>query len=168
MAFRLSSFFELEAELTSPLDLSTPTSLFKFAQQINLAQGAGVDQADKIWHDSRSLAASGTENLDLSGVLADPFGASILFARIKGIILRTAKANTNNVVLGNSGVNAFLGPFGAAAHTLAVRPGGLLVLFAPDATGYVVTPATGDILTVTNSAAGSSVSYDIALVGAAS
>jgi hypothetical protein len=36
---------------------------------------------------------------------------------------------------------------------------------APDATGYPVTAATGDLVTLTNSAAGTSVTYDVIIIG---
>jgi len=136
------------------------------SQVINLANGTGADQADRVFSETRTLAASGTYDLDLAGVLTDVFGVALTFARIKAIILFALAANTNNVVLGNSGVNAFLGPFGAAAHTVNVMPGGMLVMVSPNATGWPVTAGTGDILKTTNSAGGTGVTYDIVLIGA--
>ena len=48
-----------------------------------------------------------------------------------------------------------------------IRPGGSLALIAGsgDATGYVVTAATADILRFTNGGAGSSVTYDVIIFG---
>lgn len=157
---------DLDADYTAALDLSTTENHLDFTRQIALATGTGANQADKIWHDERTLAASASEDLDLAGVLVDAFGATVTLARVKGLIVYAAAANTNDVVIGNAASNGWVGPFGAAAHTLAVRPGGLLCLFAPGATGYVVTPSTGDLLHVANSAGGSSVTYDIVVIGA--
>lgn len=49
---------------------------------------------------------------------------------------------------------------------MTVRPGGLLVLAAPDVAAYAVTAATGDLLHVANSAGGSAVTYDVVVIGA--
>jgi hypothetical protein len=46
-----------------------------------------------------------------------------------------------------------------------VRPGGLAVLAAPDATAYVVTAGTGDLIDIVNTAAGN-VAPEIYLIGA--
>jgi hypothetical protein len=97
----------------------------------------------------------------------DPFGQAITFARVKGLIVSASAANANNVVIGGAASNAFTGVFGASTHTLAVRPGGLLVLTAPDASGYVVTAGTGDLLRVANSGGGTPVTYQIVVIGAA-
>ncbi|MER7126743.1 hypothetical protein [Micrococcus luteus] len=167
MAFRLSSFFELEAEVTSPLDLSTPTNLLSFARQLSLAQGAGAGQADMVWSDQRTVAASGTDALDLAGSLVGPFGTTLTFARIKMLVVFAATGNTNNVNVvtpGSNGVPLFL----AASDGIAVKPGGAFVWYDPSAAGVVVTPATGDLLNVVNSGGGTSVTYDIHIVGASS
>ncbi|MEV0149107.1 MULTISPECIES: hypothetical protein [unclassified Nonomuraea] len=159
---------QLTAELTSPLDLTTGSAPLSFARQVSFADGVGLNQANRIWSDERTLAASANEDLDLAGTLTDPFGVAITLARVKALFVAASAANANNVVIGAAASNAFVGPFGAATHTLAVRPGGLLALTAPDATGYAVTAGTGDLLRVANSGAGSSVTYQIVVIGAAS
>lgn len=129
------------------------------------ASGTGADQADLIWTDTRTLAASGTENLDLAGVLTDAFGAVITAVEIVAIMVTAAPGNANNVVLGNHATAAIL-LFGAAAHTFAVKPGGVFLAVAPNASGLLtVTPATADMLMVTNSAGGTPVTYTIAILG---
>lgn len=165
MAFRLQSAFELEAEVTSPLDLSTPTNVVRLARQMNFAQGAGAGQADMIWSDQRTIAASGTDALDLAGVLAGPFGGTLTFARIKMLLVVAALGNTNNVNVvmpASNGVPLFL----AAADGIAVKPGGMLLWHDPSAAGVAVTAGTGDLLNIVNSGGGTGVTYDIHLVGA--
>lgn len=165
MTFRLQSFFQLEAEVTSPLDLSTPTNLIKLARQMNLAQGAGAGQADMLWSDQRTISASGSDALDLAGSLTGPFGTTLTFARIKMIVVLAAAGNTNNVNVttpGSNGTPLFL----AAGDGIAVKPGGAFMWFDPSAAGVAVTAATGDLLTIVNSGAGTSVTYDIHIVGA--
>lgn len=158
---------DLATLLTAALDLSTTSSPTRLSHQINLANGSGAGQASKLWTDRRTLAASGTEDLDLAGTaLTDPFGAAISFARIKGLLIRAAAGNTNNVVVGGAASNAFINWVSDATDKIVVRPGGLLLLVAPDATGYAVTAATGDLLTIANSGGTTGVTYDIALIGA--
>jgi hypothetical protein len=46
-----------------------------------------------------------------------------------------------------------------------VKPGGMLVMTAPDATGLAVTAGTGDKLKLANSAGSTSVTYDVIILG---
>ena len=153
--------------MTSPLDLSTPTNLVRLARQMNLAQGAGAAQADMIWSDQRTIAASGTDALDLAGSLAGPFGGTLTFARIKMLLVVAAAGNTNNVNIvmpGSNGVPLFL----AASDGIAVKPAGLFLWYDPSAAGVAVTAGTGDLLNIVNSGGGTGVTYDIHIVGASS
>ncbi len=130
-----------------------------------LSSGTGANQASNMFHDVRTIAASGTDNLDLSGVLTNVFGVTLVFTKIKALFVKAAAANTNDVLLGN-GANPFIGPFGAAgASVVTVKPGGIALFVAPDVNGYAVTASTGDILKVANSSSGTSVTYDIVILG---
>lgn len=153
------------ATLNNALDLQSASSALTYAQSLGMSSGVGINQADKIFSDHRTIAASGTDDLDLAGVLIDPLGAVITMARLKMLIVKAAAANTNNVVMGG-GTNFVSTIMGGTTPTLTIRPGGLLVLAAPDAVGYVITAATADILRFSNSGAGTGVDYDVILVGA--
>ncbi|MEU2111826.1 hypothetical protein [Streptomyces sp. NPDC019507] len=155
------------AELTSAADLATGAVPLTVRHAVSLASGTGVGKADRIFHDRRTLAASATEDLDLAGVLLDSFGAAITFARIKGLIIKAAAANTNNVVVGAAAANPWTALLGATG-TLIVRPGTAVAVAAGEAdpTGYAVTAGTADMLKVANSGAGTSVTYDVVLIGA--
>lgn len=153
------------ATLNNQLDLQLASSPITYATSLGFSSGTGVNQADKIFSDHRTIAPSGTDDLDLAGVLLDPLGATITMARLKGLIVKAAAANTNNVVMG-VGSNPITTILGGTTPTLNIRPGGVLALFAPDAVGYVVTAATADILRFANSGAGTVVDYDVILIGA--
>lgn len=152
---------------TTTLDFGTPEASLAKTFSVSLASGTGAGQADRIFTDTRTLGASGTEDLDLAGVLTDAFGATLTFAKVKAIYIAAAAGNTNNVVVGGAASNGFITWVGGATHTVTVRPGGAFALFAgsADANGYAVTAGTGDKLTVTNSAGTTSVTYDIAVIG---
>lgn len=155
----------LAATLTNPLDLSTPTDALVKAIKLVMTSGTSTDQADRIFHDQRTLSASATEDLDLAGSLTGPLGTTITFARIKVVLVSAASGNTNSVQVtrpASNGVPLFL----AAGDGLAVRPGGLFAWAATDSTGVAVTAGTGDLLTFTNSAGSTSVTYDVVIIGA--
>lgn len=156
---------QVSAVLQAALDLETPGSDLTYRKILDLADGSGLNQANKKWSDQRTLALSANEDLDLSGVLVNALGVAITFTRIVAVIIVAAAGNANTVKVKPAAVNGFVTPFNAATDTVVIRPGGLLVLVAPDATGYVVTAATGDLLNIANGGAGTSVTYDIILIG---
>ncbi|NUS86322.1 MAG: hypothetical protein HOY75_27270 [Streptomyces sp.] len=165
MALSTNMRLDLKSTLSSALDLVTSRAPLDYSAVIDLASGTGANQADRIFADTRTLAASATEDLDLAGVLSDPLGAALTFARIKAVLIRAAAGNTNSVNVTRpaaNGVPLFL----AASDGLAVRPGGLFLWVAPDATGVAVTAGTGDLLTLTNSAGSTGVTYDVIIIGA--
>lgn len=147
-------------------DLASVTADFNSLPktEITLTPGTSSGNADLIFMDTRTLAASATENLDLAGSLTDPLGATLTFVTIKAIYVKAASANTNNVVVGGAGSNTLLGIFSDATDKIVVKPGGVFMWVAP-ATGATVTASTGDILLVANSSSGSSVTYDIVIIG---
>ncbi len=150
---------------TSALDLGTASLPIDVQAALTLANGTGADQADLIFTDQRTLAASGTENLDVAGALSGAFGSTITMARVKAIFVKAAAGNTNDVQVtrpGSNGVPLFL----AAGDGVALKPGGFMMIATGNATAYPVTAGTGDLLTFTNSAGGTSVTYDIIIVGA--
>lgn len=150
---------------TSALDLGTASLPLDFSRALRLRDGTGADQADLLWTDQRTLSASANEDLDLAGSLSDAFGSTLTFARIKGLIVAASSANTNNVVVSRPASNG-VPIFGAASDAISVRPGGLLAWVAPDATAVAVTAGTGDLINIANSSSGTSVTYDIVLIGA--
>ncbi|SDM77326.1 hypothetical protein [Streptomyces wuyuanensis] len=166
MALTSSLSVAASAELTSAADLATGAVPLTVRHAVSLASGTGVGKADKVFHDRRTLAASATEDLDLAGVLLDSFGAAITFARVKGLVVTAAAGNVNNVVIGAAAANPWTALLGATG-TLIVRPGGFVCVGAGAAdVGYAVTAGSGDVLRVANSGAGSSVTYDIVIIGA--
>ncbi len=166
MPLTTKAVLDVQATQTSALDLGSASVALPFTRQFVWASGTGANQADQMWSDERTLTASSTEDLDLTGTaLQNPFGVNIAFARIKGVIVYALPANTNNVVVGNV-TNGIVGWFGAATQSISVRPGGMFAIFAPDATAYTVTAGTADLLHIANSGAGTSVTYDIVIIGA--
>jgi hypothetical protein len=131
----------------------------------NFNNGTGAAQAAEIWRSAaRSIAASSSEVLDMNAVLLDKLGATVTLTRVVALIVHAAAANTNNVLVGGN-TTPFATLFGDPSDIVVVRPGGTVAFIAADATAYVVTAATGDLLKVANSGAGTAVVYDITVIG---
>jgi hypothetical protein len=165
-SLKTSMVFDLAATFSEALDLQTRQAPAAFKRTFGWTDGAAVDKANLIWTDRRTLAASTTEDLDLTGGLTDAFGSAITFARIKALIIAASSGNANNVHVGGDAAG-LVGWVANNSDIVVVRPGGLLVWIAPDATAAAVTATTADVLQIANSAGSTSVTYDIALIGAA-
>lgn len=167
MGLNATLALSVSANHTKTLDLAEGKVALSKIYQALLTSGTGVGQADLIFHDTRTLSASATENLDLSGVLTDAFGATLAFVKVKALIFVAAAANTNNVIVGGDVTNTFFPMFGLETDSLILRPGTTFALICGvgDSVGYAVTGGTADLLKVTNSAGSTSVSYDVYVFG---
>lgn len=161
----LAVLAQVVGTINAPNDLATISGKVDTTGRLDYKTGVGAGQANLMFSDRRTLAASANEDLDLVGSLQDPFGAILNFARIKAIIIIAAATNTNKVVVGGAAANAFVGPFGGATEKQSIDPGGVLVLATRTAAGWPVTPTTADLLRIANGAAGSAVTYDIIILG---
>lgn len=134
---------------------------------VTYANGVGANQANVFFADTRTLAASATEDLDLTGSLSDVFAASLVNARIKGIRISAASGNTNNVIVGAASATQWSTLLNAAG-TVTLHPGAYFEAATPTAAGWTVTAGTGDLLKIANSGGSTSVTYTIELIGGAS
>lgn len=155
---------------TAPtIDLGTGTAAavsITSEDAIATTNGTGAGQADRVFSDRRTLTASSTEDLDLAGGVTDAFGNTITFARIKSIKIKAATANTNTVVIGAAGSNQWTTLLNSTG-TVTLNKGGIFMAAcgSTDSTGWTVTAGTGDLLKIANGGAGTSVTYDITIVG---
>ena len=158
--------FSVAATANNQLDLLKASAAMAYSRSGSFQTGTGLNQADRMWSDKRQIAASGTDDLDLNGTaLQDPLGANLALLRIKVLAVYAYTTNINNVLLGAAAANPVTTILGATG-VLTIRPGGMLLLTAPDATAYAITAATADLLRFANSGAGSVVDYDVVIIGA--
>lgn len=142
-----------------------------------LTNGVGAGQCDELYSAVLTIVGAGTNNLDLSGALANVLGdTGITFARIKaGLIwLRSTSDTTpdgivgtacSGITVGGAAANPWVGPMGGTgAHS--IRNGGHYSFGDPGATGWVVTAGTGDVYKIINNDAVISAIVDITLWGA--
>lgn len=152
----------IRAELTGTADLSTPRDLLNYSFSQVLTSGTGASQADKLFHDTRTLTTGASEDIDLAGSLTDGFGQTITFAKIKLVLIRN-KSTARTLTVGNA-TDALVNWVGAANDVINIGPGGVLFLMAPGTAGYAVTPDTADDIKILNDS-GSSCEYDIIIIG---
>ena len=132
------------------------------------SDGTTVNKFDRLYMAQRTVATGANDDIDLTGVLTDVFGATIAAVELVGIMVinkqKDGTVNTTNLTIG-AGSNPFTGFLGGTTPTLGpIRPGGVLLLMSPDAAGLgAITAGTGDILRIANSAGATNV-YQIALL----
>ena len=154
--------------LVGAADHSSPKAIDDLSAVVQLTSGVGANQADTVFSDNRSLAASANETLDLSGgALKDDLGAPANFAKVKAILIIASKTNVNNLVVGAAASNPFVGPLGGTAPTITIPPGGFVMLAAP-ANGWNSPDGVADQLKIANGGAGTPVDYDVHILGTSS
>lgn len=157
---------DINAFLTGLGDLGSPQANLSLSYARDWVNGTAASQADLAWGDTNTLAASATTDIDLAGSLTNPLGGTLTFARVKALLVVASAANTNNVVVGGAASAQWVGPFGAATHTVALQPGAGFFIATPTAAAWPVTATTADLLRIANSAGSTGVDYSILLVGA--
>jgi hypothetical protein len=157
----------LDATLTGTAGLSAPQSPVNTRYDRSFANGAGAAQANEMYAATLTIGASATTTIDVAtgGGLLNALGLPLALARIKGIYVKAAAANANNVVLTRPAANG-VPIFSAVSAAFAIKPDGLFSIWDPSAAGIVVTAATADLIDFTNSGAGSSVTCDVVIIGA--
>lgn len=150
-------------DYTSSLDQGIARAALTLEQAITLTDGTGSGQADRVFSDQRTIAASSSETLDLNSMV-DPFAIAKTIAKIKFIMIVASSSNTNNVEVGGAASNQFYANlFKDSSDKIVLRPGAAFCFYDP--TGLTVTDASADSLKIANSSSGSSVTYDILIVG---
>lgn len=145
-------------------DIGSPKMRATVDKILSLSEGTdATSKANVFFGDTRTIALSANENIDLSGALTDAFGASIVAGEIVAIYIEAAAANVNSVQVTRPASNGFIGPFIATGDGVTIKPGEYALFVSQS--GWAVTPATGDLINIANSGAGTSVEYDIIIVG---
>lgn len=134
--------------------------------QTSYTDGSGAGNAQVRYEDTRTVASSTDDDLDLAGVLTDRFGNTLTFANIKTIRIEADAANVSNIVLGSDNAAQVSTLFDLADAGLNIPPGGAIQIdVGATSTGYAVTATTADILTITNTDGSNTADYTIILIG---
>lgn len=143
-------------------DLRDATADHLWQQVFDWESGTAATQADRVWSDTRSAAAS-ADTIDLLGTLTDISGTTISFVEVAGFAIRNkSTTSTENLTVG-AGSNNWSGWAGASGHQVVIPPGGAFVWFAGTVDANSPTAGTGDILTIDPGS--DTISYDIIIFG---
>jgi hypothetical protein len=110
---------------------------------ITFANGAGANQAKVLYQGKLSLSA-GALSVDLNGVLTDSYGSTVSLVRVKAIYIQNNSAS-NPQTFGAAASNAWATLLNSTG-TITLPAGAWFIAATPDATGWAVTAATGDLL----------------------
>ena len=157
-----TTLVKIQGNLSRSLDLVTVLSNFTYTSTENWTDGTGANQYQVVFSDERTTDSTG-EELDLAGVLKDPFNLTLTFTAVKVISIEASSSNTNNTIL-IGGTHPVTGIFADTSDAIIVRPGGTLTIVAPDTTGYAITATSADDLKVYSSGTGN-VKYKIVILG---
>lgn len=164
MAVTTTGSYRVGSTITKVNGAQTLSNELISTGSLALAAGTGANAADKVYSARPTIAGSATLSLDMAGTLLDIYGDPFIVARVKLISIKcdaTLCPNIINLTRPAAGVPFLV----AASDAIPLRPGAVFNLYAPDATGYVVTPTTADLIDLVNTAAGS-VQPEIFIVGA--
>ena len=159
---------------TSTTDLGSATWTYPSSGATSwtntFTSGTGLNQANKVYQDSVTLAGSGTSTIDLDSTLTGPL-ASVSFTRIYAILIRrtdtpAASTQDENLTIGGDFIlTKYLVGWVDDAVTIPIPPGGVFYMLAPNSTGIAVTASTGDQVTITNASAADSCTFQILVLG---
>lgn len=143
----------------APVNVRLPAGLAPIAY----AYGSAGGQLEKMWVRQITLTASTSTDLDLTALTGGQGDTSFAKVKILGIYNNEAVTSgaTKTVTVGNV-TNGWVGPFGAATHTMTVASGCALLNFNKETAGWAVVGGTGDLLRLTPGAANTSVTVVIA------
>jgi hypothetical protein len=148
------------------LDLATVADDAKLEYDKSLADGVADDQADKVWHDSRTLNAAANDDLDLTALVHTIFGSTVTisFAKIKAIlIVNTSTTAGDDLTVGGAASQEWTAWVAAAGDKVRV-PADSCLLISNRKTGWTVTNGASDTLRIT-SAGANPITYKIAVLG---
>ena len=141
----------------------------------SLTNGTGANQAQRFWYDTgRTLSASANDSIDVydlgsldigAGAGLDSLGQSHALTGIKALYVKNHSDSGGNIRVGGDGTAAaWNSPFNGDDDALVdLPPGGVLLLVAPDASGWAVADTSNHLLKITDAGSGST--YDIGFVG---
>jgi len=161
---------DLRASLTwllqDALELSTITDVSKLEFAASLTNGTGSGEADRIWHDERTLAAAAADDLTLSALASSVFGNSVnvALAKVKALLIVCTTDDAGaELTIGNAASQAWVGPFNASSARLLV-PGDSVLFLVNKQAGWNVGVGASDVLRILNSGSVSA-TYRIVIVG---
>jgi hypothetical protein len=124
--------------------------------------GTNASQMSTLVVEAGTLTNAQSVTFDLANAV-NGFGDSVTFKTVRFLAVKAGTANTSAIRIGGDTANRFGSWGGGTNDTINIRPGGFLMLIAPDATGYAV--GTNGNLVVSNTGTNSA-TYELYVGGA--
>lgn len=122
--------------------------------------GTGANQANAWYAKTRSLSSSTPETIDLDADLADQYGTTLVFTKIKEIwVINRSSTTVQDLTLTGDVMLAFVGN---ATHQAKAAAGGMWHQSSP-IDGFTISSVGQDELTVTPGAY--AINYDLIIIG---
>lgn len=154
----------LEWEATDDQGLSVFTDKNSLSHIGALTTGTGLNQANEIWHDERTLLGPGQDQIILGSLSRTVFGKLQTFGISPIKLLVIINRNTtvgDTLVIETTVPFAWTAPWNTTTGTIEIRPGGVFVMSNPSDEWTV---GTSEVLMIENLSS-NSVQYDIAIAG---
>ena len=148
----------------SSTGVTTVAETFSTLLLWNFTSGTNAHQMNQLWRQRSSVAASGTNEINIAGGITNAFGEVLTMSEVRMMIFSLETNQLNNISIGGAAGTPFSTWLGDASDKLVMRPGGFFLLTAPDATGYAV--STNSLIRITNEGT-NAITYDV-YIGASS
>jgi hypothetical protein len=165
MATSLNTSLHLEVaallQASSPVEGAAGGRISVITKLVN---GTSSGQADKVYFAERSLNATSNEVLDLAGVLADPLGSTLTFAKVKLVAFyNTDTTDGDDLIVGPDATNGWgaSGYVNDASDRRRCNAGGVDIWYDPN--GIAVSGGSTDEIYVETLVG--AVTYRVLIVG---
>ena len=153
-------FLDCSMTAKKALDLSTPTDALSVRETLEYTFGDDPDvagEADQIYHDQFTIAATGSETINLSTCL-NPFGAASGFDDIKAVIIRNESTDAK-IIVGGGTWQAW---FSNIEDLEEISSGGISVHAQPTTILEVLADQT---LLISNDSGSNAATVDVVIIG---
>jgi hypothetical protein len=127
--------------------------------------GTNANQMTAFVRSAGTIYSNQTHTVDLTAA-QNSFGDTVEFVRINFMAVKSLTTSTDALAVGGAETNEFATWLGGTNDTAIVRPGGILMLTAPGATGYVVGTNGNMTISIPNSTTNSVVNWELYFGGA--
>ena len=152
------------ANYVDSADLNTMRGVLSLKVTDSLANGTAANQANLVWYDTRTLAAT-SEQIDLAGGEREAFADVATFTNIRTLLIRNKQTTTGlTLTIGGGTTNPISTIFGSTATncTETIGPDGWTHKHNP-VDGFAVTGGSADTLKL--DAGTNTVVFDIIVIG---
>jgi len=163
MAITAKVSLKINVKATGTAGLGTPTLPITLDPSFSLAAGTGANTVDSLYDSQRTLTDAQAETLDIQdGSLSNSLGQAVTMDVLRLLYIKNT-STTNSLIIGGAAA-AQLGLFADGSDKCVLKPGGILLVTAPDANG-IDTTTNSDLKLEHDSTDATDLIYDILLMG---